>query len=96
MLLISTVYPVDTEQCLNIVEFFHPKDIWRSNPALCKAAQAAYLETAKEDEEICLKIHQGRKALNEQGLNQSGPFQQKLEAAMPSFYHFISERIDEE
>ncbi|WP_233590455.1 aromatic ring-hydroxylating oxygenase subunit alpha [Legionella qingyii] len=93
MLVISTVSPISIEQCINIVEFFHPKDIWLSNPSLCAAAQAAYLETAQEDEEICLKIHQGRKGLHEQGEDQSGPYQPVLEAALPTFYNFLLEKI---
>ncbi|WP_273198649.1 MULTISPECIES: aromatic ring-hydroxylating oxygenase subunit alpha [Legionella] len=93
MLIISTISPVGINQCLNSVEFFHPKDIWSSNPALCAAAQAAYLETAREDEEICIKIQQGRKALYEQGENQTGPYQPTMEAALPSFYDYLTEKL---
>lgn len=93
MLIISTISPVDVEQCINIVEFFHPKRIWLSNPTLCEAAQAAYLETAQEDEAIGIKMHRGRKALYEQGINQSGPYQPVLEVALPSFYNFINDSM---
>lgn len=95
MLVISMVSPTGIDQCINSVEFFHPKDILLSNPDLCAAAQAAYLETALEDEEICIKIHQGRKALYEQGENQTGPYQPTMEAALPTFYNYISGKIKE-
>ncbi|STY28649.1 choline monooxygenase [Legionella wadsworthii] len=94
MIIISTIYPVGVAQCMNIVEFFHPKTIWEKNPGLCKAAQEAYLETAKEDEQICTRINEGRKALYEQGENQYGPYQFELEAALPSFYDFLTEHIN--
>ncbi|WP_392537719.1 aromatic ring-hydroxylating dioxygenase subunit alpha [Legionella sp. 227] len=96
MLVISTISPVGVDQCINSVEFFHPKEVWLTNPILCAAAQAAYLETAQEDEEICIKIQQGRKALYEQGENQTGPYQPTMEAALPSFYDYLYEKIKNE
>ena len=47
------VLPRDTERCTNVVEFYYPEDIALFEREFIEAEQAAYHETAVEDDEIC-------------------------------------------
>jgi choline monooxygenase len=55
--------------------------------------QAAYRETAKEDNEICMRMHQGRRAFWLRGDEQLGPYPQPTEVGMPHFHAFYRQRM---
>ncbi len=86
VLVVSHLIPTGVETCSNVVEFYYPEDIALFERAYVEAQQAAYFETAVEDKEICQRMHDGRKALYAQGLEQSGPYQQPLEAGLEHFH----------
>lgn len=86
VLVVSHLIPTGVETCSNVVEFYYPEDIALFERTYVEAQQAAYFETAVEDKEICQRMHDGRKALYAQGLNQSGPYQQPLEAGLEHFH----------
>ena len=94
VLIISTLLPTGTESCKNVVEFYYPEDIVLFEPEFVKAEQAAYNETAEEDNSICKLITAGRRALNAQGLNESGPYLPKMEDGMANFHKFIRQKIE--
>lgn len=49
------------------MEFYYPEDIALFEREFVEAEQATYQETAIEDDEICNRMHAGRKALYLQG-----------------------------
>ena len=59
-----------------------------------EAEQAAYLETAAEDEEICIRMTEGRRALYEQSVNQTGPYQMPMEAGMVHFHQYLRRELE--
>jgi hypothetical protein len=59
-----------------------------------EAEQAAYRETAIEDDEICKLMTSGRRALYEQGINESGPYQSPMEDGMVHFHAFLRREIE--
>lgn len=89
MLTISSVIPTGPESMLNIVEFYHPEEIADFEEELVESAHAAYRETADEDMEICIRMHEGRKALYLDGKNEVGPYQSPTEDGMQHFHQFI-------
>ena len=93
VLVISTIQPTGIEQCRNTVEFYYPKDIVLHQRGLIEAQQNAYMETAVEDEVICIKMQQGRQALHQQGKNETGPYQSPLEDGMRHFHQFLRQNI---
>lgn len=93
MLVISTLVPQGVERCMNIVEFYHPRDVLENFPDLARAAQDAYNETAIEDEEVCARMHNGRRELYKNGLNQAGPFHALMEEGLPSFYAYLHHKL---
>ncbi|MGV8712995.1 MAG: aromatic ring-hydroxylating oxygenase subunit alpha [Nitrosomonas sp.] len=92
-LVISTLIPTGVESCINVVEFYYPEEIALFERDFVEAEQAAYKETALEDDEICRLMTEGRRALYEQGLNEVGPYQIPMEAGMKHFHHFLRREI---
>ena len=58
-----------------------------------EAEQAAYAETAMEDDEICLRMDRGRRALRAQGLNDAGPYQSPMEDTMLHFHEWLRREL---
>ncbi len=94
MLVISTLYPTGPEQCVNVVEFYYPEEIALFEREFIEAEQAAYHETAVEDDEICTLMSEGRRALYEQGVNETGPYQSPMEDGMVHFHKFLRREIE--
>lgn len=93
-LVISTIQPTGVESCTNVVEFYYPEEIVLFEREFVEAEQAAYFETAVEDEEICMRMTEGRRALYEQSINETGPYQLPMEAGMVHFHQFLRREIE--
>ena len=93
VLVISTIIPTGIASCRNVVEFYYPEDIALFERQLVEAEQAAYAETALEDDEICRRMQLGRRLLFEQGREESGPYQSPMEDGMVHFHEFLRRQI---
>jgi len=94
VLIISMALPTGPERCTNVVEFYYPEEIALFEREFIEAEQAAYHETAAEDDEICKLITAGRRALYEQGVNEVGPYQSPMEDGMVHFHKFLRREIE--
>ena len=92
-LVVSTLIPRGPESCTNVVEFYYPEEIAYFEREFVEAEQAAYRETAIEDAEIIERMTAGRRALLQQGLDESGPYQSPLEDGMRHFHEFIRREL---
>ncbi len=88
VLVVSTLIPQDINKTLNVVEFYYPEDIALFEPEFIKAEQAAYMETAIEDDDIGERMDRGRWALLKQGRSEVGPYQSPMEDGMQHFHEF--------
>jgi phenylpropionate dioxygenase-like ring-hydroxylating dioxygenase large terminal subunit len=88
VLVVSTLVPQDVDKTLNVVEFYYPEDIALFEPEFIKAEQAAYMETAIEDDDIGERMDRGRRALMKQGRSEVGPYQSPMEDGMQHFHEF--------
>jgi phenylpropionate dioxygenase-like ring-hydroxylating dioxygenase large terminal subunit len=88
VLVVSTLVPQDVDRTLNVVEFYYPEDIALFEPEFISAQQAAYMETAIEDDDIGERMDRGRRALMKQGRNEVGPYQSPMEDGMQHFHEF--------
>ena len=93
VLVISTVIPRSPESCSNVVEFYYPEEIAAFERDFIEAEQAAYAETSREDEEICLRMHEGRRALWRRGDEEHGPYQSPMEDGMVHFHEFLRRHL---
>ncbi len=88
VLVVSTLYPQAADRTLNVVEFYYPEEIALFERDFIAAEQAAYLETAAEDDEIAVRMDAGRKALFAAGRSETGPYQSPMEDGMQHFHEF--------
>jgi choline monooxygenase len=92
-LVISVVVPHSPESCTVVTEFYYPEEVVLFEPEFIAAEQAAYFETAKEDDEICLRMHKGRRALWLDGRSEVGPYQSPTEEGMQHFHEFYRRKM---
>lgn len=94
VLVVSTLLPKGPQKTTNVVEFYYPEDIALFEREFIEAEQAAYMETAMEDDEIALRMDRGRRALHAQGINQVGPYQSPMEDGMLHFHEFLRRQLE--
>lgn len=94
VLIVSLLIPQGPEKCTNVVEFYYPEEIALFEREFVEAEQHAYAETAVEDDDICLRMHEGRKALYLQGLEDAGPYQSPLEDGLLHFHEYVRRSLD--
>jgi choline monooxygenase len=93
VMVVSSLHPVGPQRTLNLVEFFYPEEITAFEPDFIAAQQAAYAETAAEDDEIALRMDAGRKALWQRGDNEQGPYQSPMEDGMQHFHEWYGKAL---
>lgn len=93
VLTVSTLQPLATDRTLNVVEFYYPEEIQAFEREFVQAQQAAYLETALEDDEIGERMDAGRLALLRRGDDEVGPYQQPMEAGMAHFHDWYRQAL---
>ena len=86
VLVVSTLIPKAVDRTLNVVEFYYPEEIALFERELVQTEQAAYMETAIEDDEIAERMDEGRKVLFAQGRSETGPYQSPMEDGMQHFH----------
>ena len=93
VLVVSSLVPRGPRHTTNIVEFYYPEEIVWFERGVIDAERAAYLETAREDDEIALRMDAGRRALMERGISQTGPYQSPMEDGMLHFHEFLRREL---
>ena len=94
VLVVSHLIPRSPTRTTNVVEFYYPEEIVLFEREFIEAQQAAYVETALEDYEICQRLDRGRRALYEQGLDDAGPYQSPMEDPEVHFHEWLHARLD--
>lgn len=94
VLVVSHLIPRGVDACTNVVEFYYPEDIALFEREFIEAQQAAYEETAVEDKEICQRMHDGRRALFAQGIDERGPYQHPMETGLEHFHQWLRAQLE--
>lgn len=94
VLVVSHLIPNDVNSCSNVTEFYYPEDIALFEREFIEAQQAAYFETAVEDKEICQRMHDGRRALFAQNIDERGPYQHPMETGLEHFHIWYRKQMD--
>jgi choline monooxygenase len=94
VLIVSTLLPRAVDRTTNVVEFYYPEDIALFEREFVEAEQAAYMETAAEDDEIAERMDEGRRALHKMGKNEVGPYQSPMEDGMQHFHEFLHRELE--
>ncbi len=93
VLVVSHIIPQGVDACMNVVEFYYPEDIALFESEYVAAQKAAYNETAIEDQDICQRMHDGRRALFAQGLDEHGPYQHPMETGLAHFHQWYRAQL---
>jgi choline monooxygenase len=93
VLVVSHLIPRSPSRTTNVVEFYYPEEIALFEREFVEAQQAAYVETAMEDNEICERLDRGRRALYEEGLDDAGPYQSPMEDAEVHFHEWLHRKL---
>src|SRR5258706_202345 len=93
VLIVSNLIPRSPTLTTNIVEFYYPEEIVHFEHEFIEAQQAAYAETALEDDEICRRLDRGRRALWQQGLDDAGPYHSPMEDTMVHFHEWLRKNL---
>ena len=93
VLIVSNLIPRSPSRTTNVVEFYYPEEIVLFERDFVEAQQAAYVETAIEDNEICKRLDRGRRALYQQGADDAGPYQSPMEDAEVHFHEWLHGRL---
>jgi choline monooxygenase len=96
VLIVSTLLPRSVDRTTNIVEFYYPEEVALFERELVEAEQAAYMETAAEDDEIAERMDAGRNALYRLGRSDEGPYQTPMEDGMRHFHEFLRRELGSE
>ncbi len=88
VLVVSWLIPHGPQKTTNVVEFYYPEEIALFEREFVEAERAAYMETAREDDEIAERMDAGRRALMKRGESQVGPYQSPMEDGMQHFHEF--------
>ena len=91
---VSTLIPKSPTRTLNVVEYYYPEDIALFEREYVQAQQAAYAETAHEDEIIGQRTDRGRQALLEAGMDDFGPVQSPLEDGILYFQDYVRKHLE--
>jgi phenylpropionate dioxygenase-like ring-hydroxylating dioxygenase large terminal subunit len=95
VLVVSNLIPRSPELTTNVVEFYYPEEIVHFEREFIEAQQAAYRETALEDDEIQQRMDRGRRALWKEGRNEVGPYQSPLEDTLVHFHEWMHKQMEE-
>ena len=93
VLVVSHLVPRAPQRTTNIVEFYYPEEVHAFEREYVQAQQAAYLETCAEDDEIALRMDQGRAALLARGEDDAGPYQSPMEDGMQHFHEWYRRQL---
>lgn len=89
-LAISVAVPDGAGRSINETVFAYPMGIAEKHPDFVAAHQAAYWETAFEDDDIASRIQKGRQALSLRGDDERGPACPHLEAGVVAFHDWMA------
>jgi choline monooxygenase len=93
VLVVSWLIPRGPQKTTNVVEFYYPEEIALFEREFVEAERAAYMETAREDDEIAERMDAGRRALMNRGESQVGPYQSPMEGGMQHFHEFLRREL---
>jgi choline monooxygenase len=93
VLCVSTLHPLSADRTLNVVEFYYPEEAVLFERGFIEAERAAYIETAREDDEIGERMDRGRRALQARGVTESGPYQSPFEDGMQHFHEYLQHQL---
>jgi len=90
----APLVPVSPTRTLNVVEYYYTEEVALFEREYVEAQQAAYAETAWEDEIIGQRTDRGRQTLLADGIDDYGPIQSPMEDGIVYFQEWVRRRLE--
>jgi phenylpropionate dioxygenase-like ring-hydroxylating dioxygenase large terminal subunit len=86
---ITAYTPLSPERTLLTSQYYVRRDVRESRPDFVAACHAVLDEVTAEDHEASVRLHAGRRALWQQGVESQGPYQDPMEQGLQHFHQFL-------
>jgi choline monooxygenase len=86
---VTTYDPLAAERTRLCSQYYVRRDIRESRPDFVAACHAVLDEVTGEDHDASVRLHAGRRALWQQGVERQGPYQDPMEQGLQHFHDFL-------
>lgn len=88
--MIVTAYdPLGPELTRLSSQYYFTREVRESRPDFVAASHAVFAEVTDEDHEASVRLHAGRRALWQQGVERQGPYQEPMERGLRHFHQWL-------
>jgi phenylpropionate dioxygenase-like ring-hydroxylating dioxygenase large terminal subunit len=83
--------PLGPERTRLTSQYYFPRRLRETRPDFIAASHAVFAEVTAEDHDVSVRLHEGRRALYQQGVERQGPYQEPMEQGLQHFHRFLRE-----
>lgn len=87
--IVTNYDPLGPERTRLTSQYYFRQSIREERPDFVAASHAIFAEVTAEDHEASVRLHEGRRALWQQGVERQGPFQEPMEQGLRTFHQFL-------
>jgi choline monooxygenase len=87
--IVTTYDPLGPERTRLCSQYYFDRTIHQTRPDFVAASHAVFAEVTEEDHDVSVRLHRGRQALFQQGVERQGPYQEPMEQGLRQFHEFL-------
>jgi phenylpropionate dioxygenase-like ring-hydroxylating dioxygenase large terminal subunit len=87
--IVTTYDPLASERTRLTSQYYFRRDVRESRPDFVAACHAVLDEVTAEDHDASVRLHAGRQALWQQGVERQGPYQEPMEQGLRHYHQFL-------
>jgi phenylpropionate dioxygenase-like ring-hydroxylating dioxygenase large terminal subunit len=87
--IVTTYDPLSPTRTRLSSQYYFRRSVHQSRPDFVAASHAVFAEVTAEDHDVTVRLHAGRQALYQQGVERQGPYQEPMEQGLRHFHQFL-------
>jgi hypothetical protein len=87
--IITSYDPLAADRTRLSSQYYFDRRIHESRPDFVAASLAVFAEVTGEDHDVTVRLHRGRQALYQQGIERQGPYQEPMEQGLRHYHRFL-------
>jgi phenylpropionate dioxygenase-like ring-hydroxylating dioxygenase large terminal subunit len=87
--IITTYDPLSPTRTRLCSQYYFRRSVHELRPDFVAASHAMFAEVTAEDHDVTVRLHDGRKALYQQGVEYQGPYQEPMEQGLRHYHQFL-------
>ena len=87
--IVTTYEPLSPTRTRLCSQYYFRRGVYESRPDFIAASHAMFAEVTAEDHDVTVRLHQGRQALYQQGIQYHGPYQEPMEQGLRHYHQFL-------